>query len=83
MSAKEATSAAVQSAGTTVTASVNTGTAGQSNTSLIKSLLATKVNECMNPHSVSMKTTALSPAAHAVPCQDNQSAVVAAQVTYL
>ncbi|GLV39949.1 bicoid stability factor [Carabus blaptoides fortunei] len=76
--AKEATAA-----GTTVTASVagaSTGTPGQSNTSLIKSLLATKVNECMSPHTVSMKTTALSPVVHAVPSQDTQSAVVAAQI---
>lgn len=61
--------------GSNTTASTSKETTGQSNTSLIKSLLATKVNECMIP--ISMKTTALAPAAN----QDSQPVV--AQVTQL
>lgn len=64
------------SSGTSNAGTSKDAASGQSNTSLIKSLLATKVNECMIP--ISMKTAALAPATN----QDSQPPVVA-QVTRL
>lgn len=54
-SSKDAVAAAtVTAAVTTTSQQVTSGIQGQSNTSLIKSLLATKVNNCMT--TVSMRT---------------------------